>query len=118
MFKPELAYTFAGDNCAKEIGAAVARQAEDAKQSLSSDFIAETSEKALTAYKKTVGDDFSDTPRKIFWVQKEDAGFAIWSACYEDGKFVPYTHTVGFDGKCRAFAGDIWNKARYIVSDR
>jgi hypothetical protein len=114
---PGLAYTFAGDECAKEVGAAVAKKIAETSKPLPYDFIDEASNRALEEYKITVGSEFSETYRKIIWVQTESDRFAIWSSFYDsrDRKFVLLTPDVKFDGKCRVFAGDEFNLARYIV---
>jgi hypothetical protein len=114
---PGLAYTFAGDECAKEVGAAVAKTIAETSEPLPYNFIDEASNRALEEYKITVGSEFSDTYRKIIWVQAESERFAIWSAFYDcrDRTFVLLTPDVKVDGKCRVFAGDEFNLARYIV---
>jgi hypothetical protein len=114
---PKLVYTFAGDNCAKEIGEAVSKEVAANPQPLSADFIGEASNSALEKYKMNLGNEFVEMPRKIIWVQVEGAGFAVWSALYDirEGQFKPYTHPAEFDGKFGVFAGDESNQARYIV---
>lgn len=110
MVNSTLVYTFAGDDCARDVGAAVAEAANTAK-TLSNEFIDEVSNKALAKYKT----DAREIYRKIIWVKAENAGFEVFSAFYRGGRFVADTHPEDSDGRCNVYAGDDVNLATYIV---
>jgi hypothetical protein len=113
----KLAYTFSGDDCAKEVGAAVAQAVSESPQKiLSAELIYDVSTAALKNWRKSCGNDRTDY-RKIIWVQAKDDKFIILAACCNDraGEFEVLTPDIQPDGKCRAIAGDEFNKARYIV---
>jgi hypothetical protein len=116
VIESKLAYTFAGDECAKEVGAAVARAVGEPPQPLTAELIEEVSNRTLEEWRNSCGNDRVDY-RKDIWVQATDVGFTIWSAVCDDraGKFVVKSHEVALDGKSRVFAGDEFNQARYIV---
>lgn len=111
-----LVHTFAGDECAKQVGAAVAHEVTQSEQVLSAELIEGIANKTLKEWRESSGRDCVDY-RKIIWVQAKDARLTIWSAVCDDraGEFVAKPLQIDYEGKCRAFAGNECNQARYIV---
>ena len=84
----KLVYSFAGDNCGKEIGATVAKEAADTQKPLSSDFIDEASNRALKEYRETAREWFSKHSQESHLGSNGMVlEFSIWSARYEGGIF-------------------------------
>ena len=113
---PRLAYMFAGDDCAKEIGAVVAKQIIETPKPLPYDFIEKAANEALEPYTKNPA--FRDDYRKIIWVQAEgDKGdkFSVWPISCDRGDKQFVSWTCDSDGRCCACAGDEFNPARFIV---
>jgi hypothetical protein len=117
VVESQLVYTFAGDECAKKVGAAVAHQLREHSEPLSAELIEKVANGTLDEWRRnSCGNDRVDY-RKNIWVQNTDARFAIWFALHNerDGKFEAVSCPVSYDGKGRVFAGDESNPARYIV---
>jgi len=116
VVEPHLVYIYAGDGCAKKVGAAVALDVKRG-QPLSKERIEEVSNSTREEYWKSRQMDDRVDSRKIAWVQRADRGFAIWSATgrSREMNFEVTKHEENHDGKCRIFAGDEFNQARYIV---
>ena len=109
---PGLAYVFAGDDCAKEIGAIVAKKIIETPKPLPYDFIEKAANDALEPNAKTPA--FRDDYRKIIWVQAEGDKFAIWPVSCDRGDKQFVFWTCDSDGRCCVCAGDEFNPARFI----
>jgi hypothetical protein len=110
-------YMFAGDECAKTVGAAVARAVGENPECLSAAHIDEISKSTLDLYREnSVPRDRVDY-REVIWFQVKDGGFIIWSAvCNDrDGQFVTQPSQVVLGNKRKFLAGDKSNPALYIV---
>jgi len=115
VIESQLIYTFAGDECAKKVGAAVARAASG--NLLSKECIERVSNETLKGWRKTFPGKDRLGYRKVIWVEWKDDRFVIWSATQDgsDGQFVAKSSEAAFDGKYKVFAGDEFNQAQYIV---
>jgi hypothetical protein len=110
-------YLFAGDECAKKVGAAVARTVGESPNCLSETLVRELSNNTLREYRRLGPRDRVDY-RKVIWIRAKDSGWEIWVAkCSDrDGGF--NVESAFVTSKKRAvFAGHEPNPARYIVED-
>ena len=110
-------YLFAGDECAKMVGAAVARVVGESLDCLSETLVREISNSTLREYRRLGPRDRVDY-RKVIWVQAKEAGWGVWiakcldrDACF-DVEFIFVNRR-----KLAFFAGHEPNPARYIVED-
>lgn len=111
----KLAYTFAGDDCAKAVGTAVAEASANCV--LSESLIEKVSNKTLRAYREQFGVDRVDY-RKNIWAQKTNGEYTIWHAvCSGRAEWYAVLSSSKWrhEGKFRVFAGDEFNQARYII---